>query len=324
MPRVSVIIPTYNRGYIIAEALASAFAQTYPDFELVVVDDGSTDNTEEVVKRFDRPSLRYLRIDHNQGIGAALNHGVDASRGELISLLDSDDLWKPEKLASDVAFLDKHPDVDVLFSDLEKHDGQRHVRSFMREETSLKDKLAQGPYPEGLVLSPRFAYLLLLQEVPIKPTTLTLRSDFVRRIGGFNETWPSSGDWEFLMRAAKVARFGYVDRPVAVLRVMKDATHRSDRGIEGMLRVLDMLRAELDSGRADAEVVHAARLGLADITKALAWSYLDRERRWCAALAFTRGFRDTWDMTLLFRGGAALLSPRVRVALKRRLGRAGY
>lgn len=324
MPRVSVITPTYNRGYIIAEALESVFAQTYPDLELIVVDDGSTDNTEQVVNRFTRPMLRYIRSEQNQGYGAALNRGVHASRGELISFLDSDDLWKPEKLASDVAFFDKHPDVDVLFSDLEKYDGQRHVRSFMREETLLKDKLAEGPCAEGLVLSPRFIQLLLLQEIPIKPITLTLRSKLVQKIGGFNEYWPSGCEWEYLVRAAKVAQFGYVDRPLATLRVARDSMHRSERGIRGKLRILEMLRAEEDGHRGDAEVVHAARLGMADITKALAWSYLDQRRRGSAALAFARGFCDTRDVTLLFRGFAALLPPPLRLKVKRTFGRVGY
>src|SRR5262245_57747116 len=108
MPSVSVIIPTYNRRDFIREALASVLAQTCQDFELIVVDDGSTDGTEEIVREF--PGARYV-FQENQGVSAARNVGAALSQGELIAFLDSDDFWQPEKLAAQAAFFAAQPEA---------------------------------------------------------------------------------------------------------------------------------------------------------------------------------------------------------------------
>jgi len=98
-PTVSVIIPTYNRAHMIGRAIQSVLSQTYQDFELIVVDDGSTDNTQEVVKSFNDSRLRYIRREENSGTSAApRNTGIKLARGEYIALLDSDDEWLSEKL----------------------------------------------------------------------------------------------------------------------------------------------------------------------------------------------------------------------------------
>ena len=106
MPAVSVIIPTYNRRELVREALASVLAQTHGDVELIVVDDGSDDGTAEVVQEFAR--VRYV-YQPNRGVSAARNHGVALSSGALLAFLDSDDLWQPRKLESQVAFFTAHP-----------------------------------------------------------------------------------------------------------------------------------------------------------------------------------------------------------------------
>lgn len=101
-PTVSVIIPTYNRAHMVGRAIQSVLNQTYQDFELIVVDDGSTDNTDEVVKGFDNERPRYIRYKENKGAQVARNTGLKAARGEYIALLDSDDEWLPEKLEKQI------------------------------------------------------------------------------------------------------------------------------------------------------------------------------------------------------------------------------
>lgn len=100
IPTVSVVIPTYNRAHLVGRAIQSVLNQTYQDFEIIVVDDGSTDNTEEVVKSFNDPRIRYIRHDQNRGGSAARNTGIKMARGEYIAFQDSDDEWLPEKLES--------------------------------------------------------------------------------------------------------------------------------------------------------------------------------------------------------------------------------
>ena len=117
--KVSVIIPTYNRAYILPDAIESVLQQTYTNFELIVVDDGSTDETGQVVKRFTDSRICCLQHGNNRGYSAALNTGLAAATGDLIAFIDSDDLWRQEKLQAQVVFLQDQPGIGGVFSDLE-------------------------------------------------------------------------------------------------------------------------------------------------------------------------------------------------------------
>jgi len=105
-PTVSVIIPTYNRAHLVGRAIRSVLNQTYQDFEIIVVDDGSTDNTEEVVKSFNDPRIRYIRHEKNRGGSAARNTGIRVARGEYIAFLDSDDEWLPMHISRKLAVME--------------------------------------------------------------------------------------------------------------------------------------------------------------------------------------------------------------------------
>src|SRR3954471_2818785 len=132
-PLVSVVIPTYNRASLIAESLDSVFAQTYPRLEVIVIDDGSTDGTENAVAPYlDR--IIYVR-QKNQGLAGARNAGFAKASGEYIAWLDSDDLWNPEKTALQLAYLRKRPDTVCIASDFSafSSDGffdRSHVRGY--------------------------------------------------------------------------------------------------------------------------------------------------------------------------------------------------
>ena len=108
-PWVSVIIPTYNRAALVAEALASVQAQTYRDFEIVVVDDGGTDGTAAALAEW--REVKVLRHSRRRGVSAARNTGINAARGQWLAFLDSDDLWLPDKLARQIAYLTTRPDL---------------------------------------------------------------------------------------------------------------------------------------------------------------------------------------------------------------------
>jgi glycosyltransferase involved in cell wall biosynthesis len=115
-PRVSVVMPVFNRPGYIATAIESVLAQTYADFELLVIDDGSTDHTPEVVASFRDPRIRLVRHPQNLGITATRSHGLELARGEYVATLDSDDWAHPLRLARQVAFLDAHPDHALVGS----------------------------------------------------------------------------------------------------------------------------------------------------------------------------------------------------------------
>ena len=108
-PKVSVIIPTYQHADFVGEAIDSALAQTYTDYEIILVNDGSTDGTKEIAAEY-RNQIKYIYQD-NRGLPAARNTGILASKGEYMAFLDADDVWLPNKLKLEVEFLDMHPSV---------------------------------------------------------------------------------------------------------------------------------------------------------------------------------------------------------------------
>ena len=115
MPRVSVVVPAFNAGQYLAETLASVTASTFTDYEIVVIDDGSSDNTAAIAERF-APRARLIR-QSNRGMSASRNTGIESSDSEFIALLDSDDLWHPEKLALQLAALEAKPDCGLCYSE---------------------------------------------------------------------------------------------------------------------------------------------------------------------------------------------------------------
>lgn len=116
MPKVSVIIPAYNRAHCIQRAIQSVQSQTYKDLEIIVIDDGSTDNTGEIVKSIPDDRIRYICCETNRGAGAARNEGMKTAKGSYIAFLDSDDEWLPEKLARQVESMDSKPsEIGICF-----------------------------------------------------------------------------------------------------------------------------------------------------------------------------------------------------------------
>jgi glycosyltransferase involved in cell wall biosynthesis len=308
---VSVVIPTYNRAHIVLNAVRSVLSQTFRDIELIVVDDGSTDDTAARLAAIDDPRLRCLMGRH-AGVSAARNLGVSKASGDLIAFLDSDDLWHPDKLTAEVAFLARHPDVDAVFTDLEKRHGDAVYPSFMRETEVFSRHLGEAAYPDGLVIEPRDMWLCLLQEVPIKPSALTLRREAFDAVGGFDETWSSSEDWEFLLRLSRRHRFAYLDRPLAVLYISPDSLHILDqsRGEAAMIRLFVRERAALAG---DLPALAAVRRGLVNRIKHFGWHYADSGCRSRASGVFLRGFGLTGDVRLLARAVAVWL-PRLQPA----------
>ena len=116
MPRVSVIIPSYNHEKYVAESLNSVFSQTYQDFEIIITDDGSQDRTVEVIKQFNDPRIKLFCFSQNQGAVVAANHCIQNAQGEFIALLNSDDVFKPQKLEVQVKFLDENSNIGAVFS----------------------------------------------------------------------------------------------------------------------------------------------------------------------------------------------------------------
>jgi hypothetical protein len=195
--------------------------------------------------------------------------------------------------------------VDAVFSALEKRHGDQVFPSFMRQTAVFSRRLPGRP-GAVLLLEPREVRLCLLEEVPIKPSALTLRRAAFEEIGGFDETWSSSEDWELLLRMARAHRFAYIDRPMAVLHISPDSLHVMDqtRGETAMIRLLARERASLAG---DAEALAAVRRGLVTRVKHFAWHYVRRGQRARASRVFLDGFALTGAPGLFARALAVWL-----------------
>lgn len=196
-PQVTVIIPTYNRARLLARALDSVIAQTFDDFEVLVVDDGSTDDIEGTTAAYADRRIRYLRQPQNAGVAAARNRGLRESRGELIAFLDSDDEWFPEKLARQVArFGDLPSHVGLLYGGVENEDGRGGRR----------------------ILTPRYrgnVYLELLVHNVIHGTSgVMIRRLVVASAGFFDEGIPAIEDYDYWLRIARFFEIDYIEEPL--------------------------------------------------------------------------------------------------------------
>ena len=122
MPRVSVILPAYNAEAYLKEAIDSILNQTFPDFQLIVINDCSTDGTEEIIRQYADPRLVPVKNEKNLGIAATLNRGLSLAQGDYIARMDADDISLPHRLERQVAYLDAHPDIAVLGTNVETFD----------------------------------------------------------------------------------------------------------------------------------------------------------------------------------------------------------
>jgi len=212
-PTVSVIIPTYNRAHLIGKAVKSVLNQTYQDFEIIVVDDGSTDNTEEVMKSFNNFKIRYICHSDNRGISVARNIGIRASRGEYIALLDSDDEWLPEKLDKQVDVLqNESPEVGVVCS-----------WSYNIDE--------KGNYISKRCLPKKGGYIYedLLSTNPISVPTVLIRKECFNRVSLFDDLLNAQEDWDMWIRIAKYYRFALIKVPLVKYRKHSDQISKNPR-----------------------------------------------------------------------------------------------
>lgn len=313
--KASIVIATYNRGYILPEALTSVFQQTYDDFEVIVVDDGSTDDTQDIVGRFSAHEIRYIRHQANRGVSAAYNTGITAATGEFVGILDSDDIWRPSYLERQVDFLLRHADVGAVFTDTEICGERLHVPSLTSLMNRFPKLLSLGERRGEYSFSPREMYLCLLEEVPVKPSALLVRRDIFDRFGCFDEAWPSGTDWDILLRFSRSVRFGYIDLPLVVQRRTSDATHELFRE-EDQLFLLDVFLKEKSGLRNDPEALSAVNRAISTRCKNLGHYYVESGQLKKSLAAYGRGYDETRDPTLILRALYGCLPTPLRQFLK--------
>jgi glycosyltransferase involved in cell wall biosynthesis len=214
-PALSVVVPLYNKRETIAACLGSVARQTVGDFEVVVVDDGSTDGSAEIAWAFDDARIRVVS-QANGGVSAARNRGIAEARAELVALIDADDEWEPDHLAALSELAAKFPEAGMYATGVRRVDGRgprADVFATLPEETGLIEDFFAAP-EEG---------------VPVAPSSIAIRKSVIAAVGGFPEGEPTGEDLDMWVRIA-------LRYPVACTRAVS-ATYRTDEGDRGLLRL---------------------------------------------------------------------------------------
>jgi glycosyltransferase involved in cell wall biosynthesis len=195
MPKVSVIIPAYNSERTIQETIASVLQQTFADFEIIVINDGSTDNTLSLLQTISDHRLEIYSYE-NGGLATARNRGIAKTRGELLSFLDADDVWTQDKLASQFAALEQHPEAGAAYS---------WTVGMMQAETSVTYIEAHADRVEGNIYRD-----LLLENLIGSGSNILVRRSVIDTVGQFQDTFKPCEDWDFYLRIAAKFPFAVV------------------------------------------------------------------------------------------------------------------
>jgi len=182
-PFFSIIIPTFNRRDFLHKAISTVIAQTFQDWELVVVDDGSTDNTEQMVRAFEDPRIHFI-FQSNHGVAHARNQGLKVAKGQWVAFLDSDDWWLPQKLNVFAQNIDHNPDIKIFHSE----------ETWFRQGELLNQK-SKHQKPDGWV------YLNALPLCCISISTAVIHNSVLEQVGHFDESLPACEDYDFWLRA---------------------------------------------------------------------------------------------------------------------------
>ena len=189
-PRCTVILPTYNRLAILPRAIASVMAQNEPDFELIIVNDGSTDDTRAWLETLGSPRIRVVHLEHNLGPSGARNTGINLATAPVLAFLDSDDIYREDRLTVPLAAFDREPDVICTLSSARKE--------YKRGDTAV------ALLPDVKLGSSAFEWAMICDLVGVEGSSITVRTEHARKIGGFCSELRRTEDREFLIRLSRL------------------------------------------------------------------------------------------------------------------------
>ena len=199
MSKVSVIIPTYNRAHVLREAIDSVLTQRYSDLELLVVDDGSTDHTKEMMSSY-TSKLTYIYQEH-KGVSAARNRGIKHAKGDYLSFLDSDDLWLPDKLSLQMKFMRYHPEIHICYTE------EIWIRRGVRVNPMKKHRKYSGMI---------FEHCLPL--CIVSPSSVLIARSLLEKVGVFDEEFEVCEDYDLWLRISARYPIYLIDIPLIIKR----------------------------------------------------------------------------------------------------------
>ena len=311
VPRVSIVIPTYNMANYLPVALDSTLDQSCPDIEVIVVDDGSTDDTAEVIRPH-LPHIRYFRQEQ-RGVAAARNRALELTEGEYVRFLDADDALCRDSLSPQVDLLDRYPQVALVH-------GQAHV---IDSDGKVQD-LRRSPLPSGAatVTPSAQAFRRLLRGCDICASTVMVRKTALQRVGPFQQECVPGEDWDVWLRTAAYYDLAYIPRPLAYYRVHQNsatAGYALSSFIDSHLHTLRALFS-----RPDLPYPYQEKLAYACLDRTIALVAARLRHRGPFARYLTRALRsqprlflegETWNT--LYEVGKAFLPVALLRALRR-------
>ena len=264
--KVSVIIPTYNRENTILRAVQSVLDQTYTNIEVLIIDDGSTDGTVELVKRISDERVQCIVLEKNGGPSNARNIGAQMATGEWIAFQDSDDCWHRDKLELQMAYAKKHPDYEMIYC-------MCNAILESGEEMTAPLKPWINPMEGNMVKT-------LLQRNVIGAPTIVARKSAILKIGGFDTSYKALEDWDFVIRFAMEHEIGFVQEGLIDCYV-SDSGVSSNKGAyyEARCKMLGHYKERmieegvLESVMQDI-LMRAQSSGVADVVKKMMMMYL--------------------------------------------------
>lgn len=206
MSTVSVIIPAHNAGGYLSQAIESVLAQTYRNLEIVVVDDGSTDDTPHVAEAYGSSVLCLSQ--QRGGVASARNRGIRASSGQYVAFLDADDLWRPEKLEIELLFLDREPSAGLVCSDWALERGGARVTSSVFS--------TRRPVTSG------YLFRRIVRDSFLLTSTVMVRRPYLDEVGYFDESFPTSEDLDLWLRLSYRHPIAVVPIPLTIKRERSD------------------------------------------------------------------------------------------------------
>ena len=213
-PKVTVFIPVYNRELYVGEAIESIVAQTFADFEILLVDDGSTDHSVEKIRSFSDPRIRLVCNEGNLGIPKTRNKGVELARGQYMAMLDSDDRAYPERLEKQVAFLDAHPEYAQVGSWCRMMDAQGHVLDKIKRQPAAPDDIHA-----------QFLFRCAMSNRSIMARTALLKEY------GYRNDFPRCQDYELHVRLAKQYKLGNIPECLVYGRIHPEQITGQTQGL---------------------------------------------------------------------------------------------
>ncbi len=275
---VSAIIPTYNRVKLVQRAIDSALAQTRPIDEIIVVDDGSTDGTEGILNSRYGDRIRYVR-QANAGVSAARNHGLSLARGRYLALLDSDDIWMPEKTRIQANFLDANLEIGMVLCDVVCFDAAAGVSDIMRRRDVIP---ADGWVLEHVLMNPALV-----------PASAMFRREVYTHVGGFDTGLRTAEDIDFHLRVAARWQIGVVEEPLIEAMRGHEGLSAEPRTYDDYVAVVERVIA--NSGDSISKQARDRALALTYVRNARGMLIYDR---WSAgALLALKALRVAPDMT---------------------------